>query len=78
MKKNYISKFFSFIAGVVDTADKNSYANISANFRKKFEMVLMEHSGAQGKLIYEKNLKLKISCQTPARTAPASLSKFDT
>ncbi len=25
----------------------------------------MGHSGARGTLIYEKNLKLKISCQTP-------------
>jgi hypothetical protein len=25
----------------------------------------MEFSGARGKLIYEKNLKSKISCQTP-------------
>ncbi len=57
MKKNYISNFFSFIAGVVDTADKHSFANISANFKKKFEMVLMGHSGVRRKLIYEKNLK---------------------
>jgi hypothetical protein len=63
--KNFISKFFSFFAGVVDTADKHSFANISANFRKKFEMVLMGYSGARGTLIYEKNLKAKISCQTP-------------
>jgi hypothetical protein len=28
-------------------------------------MVLLRYSGAQGTLIYEKNLKLKISCQTP-------------
>ncbi len=28
-------------------------------------MVLMGYSGIRGKLIYEKNLKLKISCQTP-------------
>ncbi len=28
-------------------------------------MVLMGYSGVRGKLIYEKNLKLKISCQTP-------------
>jgi hypothetical protein len=35
-EKMYISKFFSFIAAVVDTADKHSFANISANFRKKF------------------------------------------
>jgi hypothetical protein len=37
MKKNYISKFFSFFAGVVgvvDTADKHSFANIVANFQK--------------------------------------------
>ncbi len=65
MKKNFISKFFSFFAGVVDTTDKHSFVNISANFRKKFEMVLMEYSGARGTLIYEKNLMSKISCQTP-------------
>ncbi len=28
-------------------------------------MVLMGYSGARGTLIYEKNLKSKISCQTP-------------
>jgi hypothetical protein len=33
-KKNYTSKFFSFIAGVVDTGDKHSFAIIFANFRK--------------------------------------------
>jgi hypothetical protein len=32
MKKNFISKFFSFFAGVVDTADKHSFVNISAKF----------------------------------------------
>jgi hypothetical protein len=30
-------------------------------FSKKFEMVLMEYSGAGGKLIHEKNQKQKIS-----------------
>ncbi len=34
-----------FIAGVVDTADKHLFAIISANFRKKVEMILMEYSG---------------------------------
>jgi hypothetical protein len=29
-KKNFISKFFSFFAGVVDTADKHSYVYIFA------------------------------------------------
>ncbi len=57
MKKNYF-KILSFFAGVVDTADKHSFANIS----KKFEMVLMGYSGARGTLIYEKNLMSKISC----------------
>ncbi len=28
----------------------------------------MGHSGARGTLIYEKNLKLKISCQTPFKS----------
>jgi hypothetical protein len=28
-------------------------------------MVLLGYSGARGTLIYEKNLKPKISCQTP-------------
>jgi hypothetical protein len=65
MKKNFISKFFSFFAAVVDTADKHSFANIFANFCKKFEMVLMGYSGARGTLIYGKNLMSKISCQTP-------------
>jgi hypothetical protein len=68
--KNIYLKLFSFFAGVIDTADKHSFANISANFRKKFEMVLMGYSGAQGTLIYEKNLKAKISCQTPFNPIP--------
>jgi hypothetical protein len=32
---------------------------------KKFEIVLMGYSGVRRKLIYEKNLKLKILCQAP-------------
>jgi hypothetical protein len=32
-------------------------------------MVLMGYSGARGTLIYEKNLKAKISCQTPFNRA---------
>ncbi len=34
MEKNYNWKFFFFIAGVIDTADKHSFAIISANFQK--------------------------------------------
>ncbi len=32
--KSSFSKFFSFIAGVVDNADKYSFANISETLRK--------------------------------------------
>jgi hypothetical protein len=40
--------------------------NIIANFReKKFETTLMEYSGAWGKLIHQKTLKLKISWHCP-------------
>ncbi len=34
-------------------------------FSKKFEMIPIRYSEARGTLIYEKNLKSKISCQTP-------------
>ncbi len=54
-----------FIVGVVDIADKHSFAIISANFRKKVEMILMDYSGARGILTHEKKLRSKISCQTP-------------
>jgi hypothetical protein len=56
MKKKIYFEIFSFFAGVVDTADKHSFANISANFRKKFEMVLMGYSVARGTLIYKKKI----------------------
>ncbi len=35
--------------------------NISANFAKKFETVLIGYSGAGGKLIHEKNQEQRIS-----------------
>jgi hypothetical protein len=66
MKKVFISKFFSFFAGVVSTADKQSFIrDYLREFSKKFKMILMGYSGARGTLICEKNLKSKISCQTP-------------
>ena len=68
-KKKLYLKNFSFLAGVVDTGDKHSFAIISVNFSKKFEMVLMVYSGARGTLIYEKSLMSKISCQTPFKFA---------
>jgi hypothetical protein len=61
-----------FAAGVVDTGGKFAtcvvdtrgvplLANISANFRKKFETLLMGYSWAGGKLTHEKNQIKKIS-----------------
>jgi hypothetical protein len=64
MKKKLFQNF-SLFSPVSLTADKHSFANISA----KFEMFLMRYSGARGKLIYEKNLMSKISFQTPFKGA---------
>ncbi len=50
-----------FATSVVDTGGAPGLANISSNFRKKFETVLMGYSGVGGKLIHEKNQKQKIS-----------------
>ncbi len=41
-----------FTTGVVDTGGAPWLANISANLKKKIETVLMEYSGAGGKLIH--------------------------
>jgi hypothetical protein len=54
-----------FGTGVVDTGGAPWLANIFANFRKKFETVLMGYSGAEGKLIHEKNQRQKISWHCP-------------
>ncbi len=62
MWKHPGSKFFSLI--VVDTGDQPLLMNISANFIKIW-ISLMVYTRALGKLISEKRLKLKISCQTP-------------
>jgi hypothetical protein len=50
-----------FATGVVDTGGAPLLANISANFRKKFDKTLMLFSGAWGNMIHEKGLKQKIS-----------------
>ena len=47
-----------FAAGIVDTGGAPRLANISANFRKKFETVRMGYSGAGGKLIHKKTRNL--------------------
>ncbi len=58
-------RFFPFTTGVFDTGGKPWAANISANFWKKFETVLLEYSGAWGKRIHEKNQKQKILWHCP-------------
>ncbi len=54
MKTNYTWKFFSFIAGFVDTAEQHSFAIISGEFSKRIETIPMAYSGARGTLIHEK------------------------
>jgi hypothetical protein len=44
-------------------------------FSKKFETAPREYSWAQGTLIHEKNLKSKISCQTPPINESAELTQ---
>jgi hypothetical protein len=46
-----------FAPGVIDTGSAPLLANISMNFRKKFETVLMGYSGVGGKLTHEKYQK---------------------
>ncbi len=41
-----IEDFFPFATGVNDTGGAPEAANISVNFRKKFEKALMVYSGA--------------------------------
>ncbi len=48
-----------FFAGVVDTGDKHLFANISANFLKKFKTAPMEYLGAWGTLIHEKKTEIE-------------------
>jgi hypothetical protein len=64
-EKNLYLEIFLFYRGVADTADKHSFANISANFRKNSKRSYWDTQGPGGKLIHVQNLKLKISCQIP-------------
>ncbi len=56
MQKLPVKKYFSFIAGAVDT-DVPSLSNISENFREISKKVLMEYWGAGEEMIHEKNLR---------------------
>jgi hypothetical protein len=61
------------ITGSNDTGDKRKVVNISAYFRKKIRLTPIGYSGARGKLVCEKNLKSKISCQAPFNLANMQL-----
>ncbi len=66
--KIFLIEDFSFATGVNETGGQPWAANIYANFRKKFETVLIGYSGAGGKLIHEKNQEQKISWHCPFKT----------
>jgi hypothetical protein len=55
------------MAGVLDTAEEHSFAT-REYLREFFKTALMGYSGARGKLIHEKYVKMKISCQRSLKT----------
>ncbi len=65
-------RFFPFATGVVDIGGAPWAANISANFRKKFEMAVMVYSDVWGKLIHEKARSRK-----SRDTVPLSCSRWN-
>jgi hypothetical protein len=65
MEKKIIYANFSHLSLVSSTPLTNIHSRLICEFSKKIETIPMAYSGARGTLIYEKNLKSKISCQTP-------------
>ncbi len=63
-KKIYL-KFFPFFAGVVDTADKHSFANISANFRKNLKWSYWDTQGPGGHWFMKKTWSRKSRVRLP-------------
>jgi hypothetical protein len=66
--KDVVDTGDKFFAGAADTGSKYSFANISSNFRKIQNSpygILGGLGDTDYALIHEKNLKSKISCQTP-------------
>jgi hypothetical protein len=59
MKNISTSKFFYFIAVVADTTDKHSFANISANFRKKSKRFYWDTQGPGGGNCFMKKLQVE-------------------
>jgi hypothetical protein len=63
--KKILPQNFSHLSPVLLTPLINIHSRLSPQILKKFETIPMGYSGALGTLNYEKNLKSKISCQTP-------------
>ncbi len=64
--KIFLIEDFFHLPPVSLTPVANLELRISPEFSEKFETVLMEYSGAGGKLIHEKNQKQKISWHSPS------------
>jgi hypothetical protein len=64
-RKKIIPENFSPLSPVSLTQLNKSIRDYLREFSKKIETIPMAYSGARGTLIYEKNLKSKISCKTP-------------
>ena len=67
----FLIEDFSHLPPVSTTSVVNLQLRISPQNLKKFETVLMGHSGAGGKLIDEKNQKQKISWHCPFKVSAA-------
>ena len=76
MKKNFISKFFSFFAGVADTADKHLFPNISANFRKNSKWSYWNTQGPRGHWFMKKTWSRKSRVRLPLTLCLGKISSF--
>jgi hypothetical protein len=64
-EKIYITKFFSFIAHVVDTADKHSFPIIFANYWKKLKRSKWDNQGPEGNWLMKKTRSWKSRARLP-------------
>jgi hypothetical protein len=82
-EKNFISKFVSFFAGVVDIADKHSFANISGNFWKNSKWSYWDTQGPGGHWFMKKiwcrksRVRLPLSTLASFKNWPVNLGHVD-
>ncbi len=75
--KNFIWKFFSLIAGVLDAGDKNLFANISANFVKIQNCLIGLLRGPRETDSWKKSkicVRLPLSCRSMRSICLANMS----